>query len=105
MDGLLPDRRLAFVFLTLACLLVQAQTPPKAARDAFEKAVKAAQNKKTDEALRNYQKAVALYPDYAEAWCELGKLQLAQNQLDEAQSSLGAPSKPTRTTSSPTKRW
>jgi VWFA-related protein len=71
-------------------LLVQAQTPPKAARDAFEKAAKAAQNKKTDEALRNYQKAVALDPDYAEAWCELGKLQVVQNQLDAARSSLAA---------------
>jgi tetratricopeptide (TPR) repeat protein len=75
------------VFLTLAGMFVQAgavggvaaQTPPKAARDAFEKAAKAAQNKKTDQAVSNYQKAVALYPDYAEAWCELGKLQLAQN--------------------------
>jgi len=89
-DCLLPDRRLAFVFLTLACWLVQAQTPPKAARDAFEKAAKAAQNKKTDQAISNYQKAVALEPDYAEAWCELGKLQTAQNQLDEARSSLEA---------------
>ena len=52
----MPDKRSTYVFLTLACLLVQAQTPPKAARDAFEKAVKAAQNKKTDEALRNYLK-------------------------------------------------
>jgi VWFA-related protein len=86
------------VFLILAGLLAQAggvpgaaaQQPPKAARDAFGKAAKAAQDKKTDEAMRNYQKAVALYPDYAEAWCELGKLQLAQNQLDEARSSLGA---------------
>jgi len=77
-DCLLPDRPLAFVFLTLACLLVQAQTPPKAARDAFEKAAKAARNKKRDQAVSNYQKAVALDPDYAEAWCELGKLQLAQ---------------------------
>jgi VWFA-related protein len=67
-----------------------ARTPPKAAREAFEKAAKAAQDKKTDEAVRNYRKAVALYPEYAEAWCQLGKLQLAQNQLDEARSSLGA---------------
>src|SRR5271157_363066 len=85
-----------FAFLILPGLPAQtgmsaaAQKPPKAARDAFEKAAKAAQDKKTDEAIRNYQKAVALYPEYAEAWCELGKLQLAQNQLDEARSSLGA---------------
>jgi VWFA-related protein len=67
-----------------------ARKPPKAARDAFEKAAKAAQDKKPDEAIRNYRKAVALYPGYAEAWCELGKLQLAQNQLDDARTSLAA---------------
>ena len=67
-----------------------AQQPPKAARDAFEKAARAARNNKTSEAVSNYQKAVALYPGYAEAWCELGKLQLAQDQLDDARSSLAA---------------
>jgi len=67
-----------------------AHQPPKAARDAFDKAAKAAQDKKIDEAMRNYRKAVALDPEYAEAWCELGKLQLAQNQLDQARTSLEA---------------
>lgn len=90
-------RTLTLLLPAVAALLAQAggasadaPQPPKPARDAFEKAAKAAQNQKTDEAVRNYRKAVALYPGYAEAWCALGKLQLAQNQLDEARTSLAA---------------
>lgn len=90
-------RVLTLVLPTVAALLAQgggagadAPQPPKPARDAFEKASKAAQNQKTDDALRNYRKAVELCPAYAEAWCALGKLQLAQNQLDEARTSLAA---------------
>ena len=90
-------RILTLVLAAVAALLAQgggagadAPEAPKPARDAFDKASKAAQNQKTDDALRNYRKAVELYPAYAEAWCALGKLQLAQNQLDEARTSLAA---------------
>jgi tetratricopeptide (TPR) repeat protein len=49
---------------------------PKDARKAFEKGEEAAKKKKWDEAAKGFQKAVDLYPGYAEAWNELGRLQL-----------------------------
>jgi hypothetical protein len=47
---------------TLAGLLAQDSAPPKNARDAFEAGVKAAGGKRTLEARRNFERAVALYP-------------------------------------------
>lgn len=64
------------------------QSPPKEARKAFDAAAKAAKDKRTDDARRGYEKAVELYPGYAEAWCELGKLQMGQKQPDAARKSF-----------------
>ncbi|HTS24557.1 MAG TPA: tetratricopeptide repeat protein [Bryobacteraceae bacterium] len=48
---------------------------PKDARKAFDKGEEAARKKKWDEAEKSFQKAVDLYPGYAAAWYELGRLQ------------------------------
>jgi tetratricopeptide (TPR) repeat protein len=63
---------------------------PKEAVKAFDKGRDAARNKKWDEAAKGFQKAVELYPGYAEAWCELGKTQMELKELDQARKSLDA---------------
>ena len=61
---------------------------PKDAVKAVDKGRDAAKNKKWEDAAKNFQKAVDLYPGYAEAWCELGKIQMQLKQPDEARKSL-----------------
>jgi len=63
-------------------------TPPKEARRAFDKAAAALKAKRTDEAIRDYEQAVTLFPAYAEAWYELGNLRVNQQQPDAARSAF-----------------
>src|SRR6185503_9186881 len=56
---------------------------PKDAKKAYEKGLDLMKKKKLDdavksEAIKNYEKAVELYPNYASAWYELGKLRQAK---------------------------
>jgi len=57
---------------------------PKDARKDYEKGLEALKKNKDDEAQKDFEKAVQLYPKYATAWFELGKLHEKANQLDEA---------------------
>src|ERR1035437_4878240 len=68
--------------------------PPKDARKAFEKGLDLAKKNKLDDAVKNYQKAVDVYPKYAAAWFELGKLQAAKGQADVAHQSFDAAVEP-----------
>jgi lipoprotein NlpI len=61
---------------------------PKAARKLFERAQAEAAAGKSDLARQNLEKAVAVYPQYAAAWCALGKLQVASGGLDSARASF-----------------
>jgi tetratricopeptide (TPR) repeat protein len=61
---------------------------PKDARKAFEKGEDAIKKKKWDEAAKSFQKAVDVYPGYATAWYELGRLQAAGGAPDTARISL-----------------
>jgi tetratricopeptide (TPR) repeat protein len=61
---------------------------PKTARKAFEQGQALAKKNKLPEALRDYQRAVELYPGYAAAWCELGTVQAAMGQTGAAHRSL-----------------
>jgi tetratricopeptide (TPR) repeat protein len=63
---------------------------PKDARKAFEKGSDLARKNKLDDAMKNYQKAVEVYPKYAAAWFELGELQAAKGQADAAHQSFDA---------------
>jgi tetratricopeptide (TPR) repeat protein len=63
---------------------------PKDARKAYERGMDALKKKKTDDAVKNFEKAVELYPAYAAAWHELGKLQEGANNPDAARKSFGA---------------
>ena len=57
---------------------------PKDARKAYEKGREAESNNKLDDAQKNFEKAVAAYPQYSAAWFELGRINEQGNRIDEA---------------------
>jgi tetratricopeptide (TPR) repeat protein len=57
---------------------------PKEARRAYEKGTAAMSESKWLAAQKNFEKAVALYPQYAQAWCYLGEALHAQSQGKQA---------------------
>jgi Tfp pilus assembly protein PilF len=59
---------------------------PKGAREAFEKGRKAGTEKNFDEAVKELQKAVTIYPHYAAAWSLMGEIHRLQNQFEPAKS-------------------
>jgi tetratricopeptide (TPR) repeat protein len=61
---------------------------PKDARKAYEQGLNLIKKKKPDEATAQLEKAVSVYPHYALAWCDLGKLQLTQGRTDDARKSF-----------------
>jgi len=63
---------------------VTALATPKDARKAFEKGRRAEQRKRLEEAQQDFQQAARIYPQYAAAWCELGKLAVTGRQWDVA---------------------
>jgi tetratricopeptide (TPR) repeat protein len=67
---------------------LSSQQAPKDARKAFDKGAEALKAKKLDEAIKSFQKAVEVYPGYAEAFCEMGRAQAALNQTAEARKSF-----------------
>jgi tetratricopeptide (TPR) repeat protein len=64
-----------------------AAAPPKAQKE-LQKGVEEARKGKLDSAQSRFQKAVNLYPKYAEAWLDLGRVQLQQDQFDAARQSF-----------------
>jgi len=61
---------------------------PKDAKKAYEKGLDSLKKKKTDEALKNFEKAVEVYPKYATAWYELGKVRSAAGNKEGAHTSF-----------------
>jgi tetratricopeptide (TPR) repeat protein len=57
---------------------------PKDAHKAYEKGVAAASKRNAEEAQKNFEKAVELYPKYSEAWFNLGLLQEQRDHVEEA---------------------
>lgn len=57
---------------------------PKDARRAYKKALNAIKKSKLDDAQKLLQHAVAIYPKYAAAWFELGRLYERRGSLDQA---------------------
>jgi tetratricopeptide (TPR) repeat protein len=66
---------------------------PKAARKALEKGMDLAKRNKLEEAIASLQEAVKLDPEFAFAWCELGKLQMENGHAGEAYRSLESAAK------------
>ena len=62
---------------------------PKDAKKAFEKGQEALSKKNPTEAQKEFEKAVGIYPRYAAAWYELGRLNEQKNEFDEARKSYG----------------
>ena len=61
---------------------------PKSARKEFELGNKAVENKKTDEAIGHFRKAIALYPGFVMAHNNLGAQLIGEGKLDEAADEL-----------------
>jgi len=57
---------------------------PKDARKAYEKAHEALLKKNPDEAQKNFERAVEIYPKYSSAWYELGALNEQRDHFEEA---------------------
>ncbi len=89
------DRRIVWVLailaVPLAAMLAQSAAPPKApaaARRAYQRAQKAEDKKRIEEARQGYEAAIALFPDYEEAWCSLGLLQAEHAEFAAAMRSF-----------------
>jgi tetratricopeptide (TPR) repeat protein len=61
---------------------------PKDAKKAMERAQNFVRKQKWDEARQQLQKAVEIYPKFAVAWAELGRIQERQNESDGARKSF-----------------
>jgi tetratricopeptide (TPR) repeat protein len=61
---------------------------PAAAKKAFEKGSEQEKKQKLEEAQQSFEKAVQIYPQYAEAWFELGRVQLWRNDNAAARHSF-----------------
>jgi len=61
---------------------------PDNARKAYEKGVAAATEKKWPNAQKELERAVEIYPEYAQAWSDLGEVYLQQNKSAEARTAL-----------------
>jgi tetratricopeptide (TPR) repeat protein len=57
---------------------------PKDARKAYEKGRAAEAGKKMEDAQKNFEKAVGVYPQYSAAWFELGRIDEQGNRIEEA---------------------
>jgi len=57
---------------------------PEEATKAFEKGRQALSAKRPQEARQQFEKAARIYPKYAAAWCELGKLRIEERDFDGA---------------------
>jgi tetratricopeptide (TPR) repeat protein len=62
---------------------------PKDAKKAYDRGMEALKKQKMEEARKDFAKAVELYPKFAAAWNELGRLQVTDNP-DAARKSFGA---------------
>jgi tetratricopeptide (TPR) repeat protein len=62
--------------------------PPKAARQAYEKASRLARKKEDQKAATELERAIALDPDFAEAHCYLGALYARLRRIPEAAAEL-----------------
>ncbi len=63
---------------------VTSMMAPKPAKKAFEHGLQSLLKSKPNDAAKDFEKAVALYPEYADAWVNLGKLRVGQQSIDAA---------------------
>jgi tetratricopeptide (TPR) repeat protein len=61
---------------------------PKDARKAFDKGMDALKKHKPDDAMKNFEKTVEIYPKHAAAWTEMGRLHMAKGDPGMAKGSF-----------------
>jgi tetratricopeptide (TPR) repeat protein len=61
---------------------------PKDAKKAYENGMKALEKNKTVDAAKEFEKAVAVYPKYADAWVSLAKIRVQQQSPGPARDAL-----------------
>jgi tetratricopeptide (TPR) repeat protein len=84
--GRVPLHRLAHVDGTSISVTSALAPPP--ARKAFEKGLEQARKGKWDEAQKSFEKAVQIYPRYATAWYQLGRLQMLKQLQNNSNNDL-----------------
>jgi len=67
---------------------VTSEMAPKDAKKAYEHGLQSLLKNKPDDAVKDFEKAVAVYPKYADAWMNLGKLRLQQQAIEPARIAL-----------------
>ena len=67
---------------------VTSSMAPKGAKTAYERGLQSLLKNKPNDAAKDFEKAVALYPNYADAWVNLAKLRLAQKADEPARAAL-----------------
>jgi tetratricopeptide (TPR) repeat protein len=82
--GRVPLHRLAHVDGT--SISVTSALAPPAAKKAFEKGLEQQRKSKWEDAQKSFEKAVQIYPRYATAWYQLGRLQLRSQLPNQLQS-------------------
>ena len=67
---------------------VTSMMAPKDAKKAYEHGLQALLKNKPADASKDFEKAVAVYPKYADAWVNLGKLHLEHQEIEPARAAL-----------------
>jgi tetratricopeptide (TPR) repeat protein len=67
---------------------VTSMMAPKDAKKAYEHGLQALLKNKPQDAAKDFEKAVAVYPKYADAWVSLGKLRIEQKSVDPGRAAL-----------------
>jgi tetratricopeptide (TPR) repeat protein len=67
---------------------VTSMNAPKDARKAYEHGLQSLLKSKPNDAAKDFEKAVAIYPKYADAWVKLGKVRLEQQSIEPARAAL-----------------
>ena len=71
-----------------ASVSVTSMMAPKDAKKAYEHGLQALLKNKPADASKDFEKAVAVYPKYADAWVNLGKLHLEHQEIEPARAAL-----------------
>jgi tetratricopeptide (TPR) repeat protein len=67
---------------------VTSMAAPKDAKKAYDHGLQSLLKNKPDDAAKDFEKAVAIYPKYADAWVNLGKLRLQQQAVEPARAAF-----------------
>jgi tetratricopeptide (TPR) repeat protein len=67
---------------------VTSMAAPKDAKKAYQQGLQLMLKNKPNDAEKDFEKAVAVYPNYADAWVSLGKVRLEQKSVEPARAAL-----------------